>query len=192
MLNSIARFSLAAVLSTGLSTAFAAPITYELDSSHSFAAFSYGHLGLTTQQQRFNGTQGTIVLDTDAKTGSVEVTVDTTTITTGHDGFDKQIQGPEFLDTEAHPTATFKSSKIVFEGDAPVAVEGDLTIKGVTKPVTLAVTSFNAKEHPMVKKPVIGVNAEAVIKRSEFNAAKFVPAVDDEVTLRLVVEAIQP
>lgn len=191
MLKSIARVSLAAVLSAGTAAAYAAPVTYELDPAHSFAAFAYTHLGLTTQTQRFNGTTGTIVLDIEAKTGSAEVVVDTTTITTGSESFDKQIQTAEFLDTQAHPTATFKSSKVIFEGDKPVAVEGDLTIKGVTKPATLKLTSFNAKEHPMAKKPVVGANAEAVIKRSDFNAAKFVPAVADEVTLLLVVEAIQ-
>ncbi|MCB5364874.1 polyisoprenoid-binding protein [Pusillimonas sp. CC-YST705] len=192
MFPSIMRFSLATALTVGMSAAVAAPVTYELDPSHSFAGFSYPHIGLSTQQQRFNGAKGTIVLDTDAKTGSVDVTVDTTSITTGHDGFDKHIQGPEFLDTAAHPTATFKSSKVIFEGDKPVAAEGDLTIKGVTKPVTLKLTSFASKEHPMAKKPAIGANATAVIKRSEFNASKFVPAVSDDVTLVLVVEAIAP
>lgn len=192
MLHSIMRLSLAAALSVGVGSAVAAPVTYELDGSHSFAAFSYPHIGLSTQQQRFNGTKGTIVLDTEAKTGSVDVIVDTTTISTGHAGFDKHIQGPDFLDTAAHPTATFKSSKVVFEGDKPVAVEGDLTIKGVTKPVTLKLSSFASKEHPMAKKPAIGANATTVIKRSDFNASKFVPAVGDDVTLQLVVEALAP
>lgn len=192
MLHSIARFSLAAVLSAGVTTVAAAPVTYEVDASHSFASFAYPHIGLSTQQQRFNSTKGTIVLDTEAKSGSVDVTVDTTSITTGHAGFDKQIQSPDFLDTAAHPTATFKSSKIVFEGDKPVAAEGELTIKGVTKPVTLKLTSFSAKDHPMAKKPAIGANATALIKRSDFNASKFVPAVGDDVTLLLTVEAIAP
>jgi len=193
MLHSIARFSLAAALSAGMAAAaVAAPVTYEVDARHSFASFGYEHIGLSIQQHRFNGTKGTIVLDTEAKTGSVDITVDTTTITTGNDAFDKHIQGPDFLDTEAFPDATFKSTKVIFEGDKPVAAEGDLTIKGVTKPVKLDLTYFAAREHPQVKKPALGANATAVIKRSDFNAAKFVPAVADEVTLKLAVEAIAP
>lgn len=193
MLHSIARFSLAAALSAGMAAAaVAAPVTYQLDARHSFASFSYEHIGLSNQQHRFNGTKGTIVLDTEAKTGSVDVTIDTTTITTGNDTFDKHIQGPDFLDTEMFPDATFKSTKVIFEGDKPVAVEGNLTIKGETKPVKLDLVSFAAREHPQVKKPAIGANATAVIKRSDFKADKFVPAVSDEVTLHLSVEAIAP
>lgn len=100
------------------------------------------------------------------------------------------IQVADFLDTAKFPQATFKSTKVVFEGDKPQSIEGQLTIKGVTKPVTLTVTSFQAMPHPMMKKPALGANAFTVIKRSEFNAGKYAPYVDDEVRTMLAIEAI--
>ncbi|MEQ4617472.1 MAG: YceI family protein [Corticimicrobacter sp.] len=192
MQKTFARLTLAAALATGLSAAaLAAPTTYEVEGSHTAARFSYDHLGLSTQIHRFDTTTGTIVLDPAAKTGTVDITIDTTTVDTGHEAFNGHIQGADFLDTATYPTATFKSTKVNFDGDTPVSVDGDLTIKGVTKPITLKLDSFTAKEHPMMKKPVIGANATAVIKRSDFNAGKFAPAVGDEVTLNIALEAVQ-
>jgi len=112
-------------------------------------------------------------------------------VDTGSEAFDKHIQGADFLDTANHPTATFKSTKVTFDGDRPVSVEGNLTIKGISKPVTLTVTSFLAKPHPILKKDALGANATTVIKRSEFNAGKFAPNVGDEVTLEIAIEAIK-
>jgi len=170
--------------------ALAAPQTFELDPTHSFPRFSYNHMGLSKQILRFNKTAGTIVLDKEAREAKVDVVIDTTSIDTGFDTFDEHIQAADFLDTAKFPTATFKSTKVVFEGDKPVTIEGDLTIKGVTKPVTLTVTSFFHGPHPMLKKEAIGANASGVIKRSDFNAGKYAPAVSDEVTLDIAVEAI--
>lgn len=181
----------AAALATLIAApAFAAPQTYTIDSSHTFPRFSYDHMGLSKQILRFNKTTGTVVFDKEAKTGSVDVTIDMNTVDTGHEGFNGHIKGADFLDTTQFPSATFKSTKVVFEGDKPVSVEGNLTIKGITKPVTLKITSFTNKAHPMLKKDAVGANATAVIKRSEFNAGKFVPAVGDDVTLDIALEAI--
>ena len=99
-------------------------------------------------------------------------------------------RGEDFLDTVKFPTATFKSTKVVFEGDKPKSIEGQLTIKGVTKPVTLTVISFQAMPHPMMKKPALGANAFTTIKRSEFNAGKFAPYMGDEVRIDIAIEAI--
>ena len=132
-----------------LSPAFAAPETYALDASHTYPRFSYSHFGFSKQLSRFNKTSGTVVLDKAAKTGSVDVTIDMKSVDTGSDLFDQHIQGADFLDTANHPTATFKSTRVKFDGDKPASVEGNLTIKGITKPVTLTVTSFLAKPHPM-------------------------------------------
>jgi hypothetical protein len=85
--------------------------------------------------------------------------IDTKSVDTGYDTFNEHIQGEDFLDTAKYPTATFKSTKVIFEGDKPAKVEGNLTLKGVTKPVTLTVTSFQAMPHPMLKKDAIGANA---------------------------------
>lgn len=171
-------------------TSFAAPQTYVLDESHTFPRFSYNHMGLSTQVLRFNKTSGTVVLDKEAKQAEVDVTIDMASIDTGFALFNEHIQAADFLDTAQFPTATYKSSKVVFEGDKPVSIEGELTIKGITKPVILTVTSFFNGPHPMMKKDAIGANATAVIKRSEFNAGKYVPNVGDEVTLDISLEAI--
>ncbi len=117
--------------------------------------------------------------------------IDTTSVNTGFPLFNEHIQGPDFLDTTAFPTATFKSTKVIFNGDQPAEIQGDLTIKGVTKPVTLTVTSFVAMPHPMLQKDAIGANATVNIKRTDFNAGKFAPNVGDDVTIDIAVEAIK-
>src|SRR5690606_2885506 len=181
----------AAVLASFVaSAAFAAPQTYNLDPNHTFPRFSYVHMGMSKQILRLNKTTGAVVLDKEARQASVDVTIDMTSIDTGSDLFDVHIQGADLLDTAQYPTATFKSTKVVFDGDKPVSIEGDLTIKGVTKPVTLTVTSFFNGPHPMLKKDAIGANATAVISRTAFNAGKFAPGVGDEVTLDIALEAI--
>lgn len=170
--------------------ALAAPQTYVLDPSHTFPRFSYNHMGMSKQILRFNKTTGSVVLDKEAKQAHVDVSIDMKSIDTGFELFDEHIQNADFLDTNTFPTATFKSTKVVFEGDKPVSIEGALTIKGITKPVILTVTSFFNGTHPMLEKDSIGANATTVIKRSEFNAGKYVPAVGDDVTLDIALEAI--
>jgi polyisoprenoid-binding protein YceI len=181
-----------ALFAAVLSSAVAAPVTYNVDQSHTYPRFSYSHLGLSSQTSSFSKTTGTVVFDAAAKTGSVDITIDMKTVNTGFADFNSHIQGEDFLDTAKFPTATFKSSRVVFEGDKPKSIEGTLTIKGVSKPVTLTVTSFAALQHPMAKKQALGANAYTVIKRSEFNAGKFVPLVSDEVRIDIAIEAIAP
>ncbi len=191
-MNKFVKLSAVLALATAVSApAFAAPETYVIDGSHTFPRFSYSHFGLSKQLSRFDKTSGTIVLDKEAKTGSVDIVIDTTSVNTGFPVFNGHIQGADFLDTTAFPTATFKSTKVVFKGDAPTEVQGDLTIKGVTKPVTLTVTSFVAMPHPMLQKDAIGANATTVIKRTDFNAGKYAPNVGDDVTIDIAVEAIK-
>lgn len=171
--------------------ALAAPETFAIEGTHTYPRFSYSHFGYSTQLSRFDKTTGTIVFDKAAKTGTVDIVIDTQSVNTGFATFNEHIQGEDFLDTAKYPTATFKSTKVVFEGDKPVAVEGNLTLKGVTRPVTLTVTSFQAMPHPMMKKDAIGANAWTVVKRSEFNAGKYAPYVGDEVRIDIAVEAIK-
>ncbi len=191
-MHKLLKLSAALVIVAGAaSSALAAPETYTVDSSHTFPRFSYSHLGLSTQLSKFKNTTGTVVLDKAAKTGSVEVVIDMKSVETGSTVFNGHIQGEDFLDTAKFPTASFKSTKVVFEGDKPSAIDGNLTIKGVTKPVTLKVTHFVTTAHPMLKKPAIGADASTVIKRSEFNAGKYAPNVGDEVTITLSLEAIK-
>lgn len=189
MRSSIIALASAALLSVGV--AHAEPVSYGIDPTHTFSRFSYMHMGLSTQLSRFNKTTGTVTLDKTAKTGAVDVVIDMKSVDTGAAVFNGHIQGEDFLDTAKFPTATFKSTKVVFEGDKPAAVEGNLTIKGVTKPVTLKLTHFVNTEHPMMKKDAIGADASVVIKRSEFNAGKYAPAVGDDVTITVSLEALK-
>jgi len=179
-----------ALVTVAAASALAAPVAYTVDSSHTFPRFSYSHLGFSTQLSTFSKTTGTVVFDAQAKTGSVDIVIDTTTVNTGSTDFNGHIQGEDFLDTAKFPTATFKSSKVVFAGDKPASIEGQLTIKGVSKPVTLTVTSFQAVPHPMMKVPALGANAFVTIKRTEFNAGKYAPYVGDEVRIDIAIEAL--
>lgn len=170
---------------------WAAPATYALDGNHSFVRFSYNHMGFSTQLSRFDRTTGTITIDAAAKSAAVDVTTDLKSVSTGSEQLNEHLQGPDFFDTANYPTATFKSTAVHFDGDRPATIDGNLTIKGVTRPVTLTVTAFRNGVHPMTKKPTIGADATAQIKRSDFNAGKFAPMVGDEVTLSIAVEAAQ-
>ncbi|TXI71582.1 MAG: polyisoprenoid-binding protein [Limnohabitans sp.] len=192
-MKSFKQLSLAAALFAALAgSAIAAPVTYNVDGSHTYPRFSYSHFGYSTQLSSFKNTSGKVVFDAEAKTGSVDITIDMKSVNTGFDDFNGHIQGEDFLDTAKFPTATFKSTKVVFEGDKPKSIDGVLTIKGVSKPVTLTVTRFLAMPHPMMKKPAIGADAFTTIKRSEFNAGKFAPYVGDEVRIDIALEAIAP
>jgi len=181
-LFALATFSVAAV---------AAPETYVIDPVHTAPRFEYNHLGYSNQMHRFDKTSGKITLDREAKTGSVDVVIDAKSVDTGYPLFNGHIQGEDFFNTEKYPTITFKSDKLKFDGDKLVAVDGNLTVKGITKPVTLTVTSFLCMPHPIMKKDACGANASVVVKRSEFNMPKYTPYVSDEVTLTIPVEAIK-
>jgi len=173
------------------SPALAAPETYVVDGTHTFPRFSYSHFGYSTQLSRFDKTTGTVVFDKAARTGAVDIVIDAKSVDTGYATFNEHIQGEDFLDTAKYPTATFKSTKVVFDGDKPAKVEGNLTLKGVTKPVTLTVTDFKSAPHPMLKKDAIGANAWTMVKRSEFNAGKYAPNVGDDVRIDIAIEAIK-
>lgn len=187
----ILTISVATAIASLSGAAFAEPETFIIDGTHTFPRFSYSHFGFSKQLSRFNTTKGTIVLDKVAKTGSVDVIIATKSVDTGYSVFDGHIQGDDFLATEQHPVATFKSTKVNFDGDKPASVDGNLTIKGVTKPVTLKLDSFQLMAHPMLKKDAIGANASTKISRTEFNMGKFAPYVGDEVALDIAVEAIK-
>jgi polyisoprenoid-binding protein YceI len=189
-MNTILKLAAIATIAAAAVPALATPETYTIDSTHTFPRFSYSHFGMSTQLSKFNKTTGTIVLDKAAKTGSVDVVIDMKSVDTGADVFNGHIQGEDFLDTAKYPTASFKSTKVVFDGDKPAAIEGNLTIKGVTKPAVLKVTNYTNMAHPMMKRDAIGADASVVIKRTEFNAGKYAPYVGDDVTINIAVEAI--
>ena len=184
------RIALIAALAAVSFAAQAAPLTYTIDNSHTFPYFTYNHLGFSNQTHRFDKTTGTVTLDRKAKTGSVDVVIDATSVNTGYALFNEHIQAADFFDTRTYPAITFKSTGMRFKGEQPASVTGDLTIKGVTRPVTLTITHFKCQPHPMLKVEACGANATTQVKRSEFNMGKNVPFVSDEVTLAIAIEAV--
>lgn len=162
---------------------------YTIDASHTFPSFEISHLGFSIQRGRFNSSSGKITLDTAAKSGSIDVSIDAASIDTGLANLEKHLQGEDFFDTAKYPVITFTSKSLKFDGDKLVSAEGNFTMHGVTKPVTLTIDHFRCAPHPMTKKQTCGANATTSIKRSEFGIVKYVPNVGDEVKIAIQVEA---
>lgn len=185
------KLAIALAFASLSSVTFAASVTFNIDTMHTAPRFEYNHFGYSNQIHSFDKTSGKIVLDSAAKTGSVDLTIDAKSVNTGFPLFNEHIQGKDFFDTAEYPAITFKSTGVKFKGDKPVTVEGKLTVKGITKPVTLTVTSFQEMVNPILKRNAIGANAVAKIKRSDFNMGKYAPYVSDNVNLIIAVEAVQ-
>jgi polyisoprenoid-binding protein YceI len=171
--------------------ALAAPEEYSIDSRHTFPVFEVNHLGFSTQRGRFNKTSGKIVLDRAAKTGSVDLSIDVTSLDMGFDTWNQHMWAEGFFDVERYAVITFRSNKLVFDGDNVVAAEGDFTLLGVTRPVRLTVNNFKCGAHPMNKKEMCGADIATTIKRSDFGMKKSLPAVGDEVKIFSPVEAVK-
>lgn len=182
------RIAILTTLAVSAAMAHAAPEAYTVDNSHTFPYFTYSHFGFSSQTHRFDKTSGTVTLDRAAKTGAVDVVIDTKSVNTGNALFNEHIQAEDFFDTGRHPAITFKSNAMKFQGDQPASVAGDLTIKGVTRPVTLSITQFKCMPHPIRKVDACGANASTALKRSDFNMGKYAPGVSDEVTLVIAIE----
>ncbi len=183
------RRLLALMLLTTGGVAVAAPETYVIDDTHTLSTFEVSHLGFWTTRGSFTRTQGTIVLDRAAKTGRIEVTIDANSLHTAVPKLTEHLKNPDFFDVAKYPTITFKSNQLEFDGDELEAVTGELTMHGVTRPVTLEITHFVCKEHPMKKVPHCGADAEATIRRSDWGISAYSPAIGEEVKLKIQVEA---
>ena len=165
---------------------------YDIDPTHTQVQFTYNHLGFSNITGRFDEVGGEFLFDAaDPSKSSVSITIPVASISTGVDKLDEHLLKADFFDAAQFPTATFKSTGIVAAGAGKWAVAGDLTIHGVTRPVVLDVTLNGMGEHPMRKVPAVGFDASARIKRSDFGVGAYVPAVGDEVTLSITVEATQ-
>ncbi|CAG1065061.1 Protein YceI [uncultured bacterium] len=164
---------------------------FTVDARHTFPSFEVNHMGLSTQRGRFDVTGGKITLDSAAKTGAIAIEIDAASVNTGLKELEKHLKGEDFFNVEKHPRITFKSANVEFEGDKPKAAHGELTLLGVTKPVTLSIASFNCRIHPMNKKFVCGADASTSIKRSDFGMNYAIPAVSDEVKLFIQIEAFR-
>jgi len=168
----------------------AAQETYTIDLVHSQPMFEARHLGFSQQHGSFAKSTGKITLDRPAKKGTVEIVIDTTSIRTYDPRLDEQMKSENFFNVAKYPTLTFKGNNVIFDGDRVVQVDGDLTMLGVTKPVSLKVANFVCGEHPMNKKPMCGAEATTTVMRSEWGMKYALPkAVSDEIKLTIPIEA---
>ena len=156
-----------ALASTALA-ANAQSATYAIDPTHTFASFEIGHFGTSTNRGRFDKKSGSVTFDRAAKTGKVEITLETGSINTGTEPFNKHLQSKDFFNAAEFPTATFVGDKFTFNGDKVTEVSGRLTLLGKTNPLTLKATNFNCYESPMLKREVCGGDFEATIVRSQY------------------------
>ena len=165
---------------------------YGLDTSHGYITFSYSHFGYSNPQVGFNTFDLTMNLDSaDVEKSSIAVVIDATSIDSRVPEFNGHLNGPNFFDTAKHPTITFNSTSMKSTGESTYDVIGDLTIKGITKSVTLAATINKAANHPRRNTPIVGVDATTTVSRSEFDMARAVPNVSDAVTISISVEMPQ-
>jgi polyisoprenoid-binding protein YceI len=188
---------IAAVL---LAAAFALPASaatenYTLDPYHTYPHFMVEHWGLSMMSGRFDRTTGKFSFDRAAKTGAVELNIETNSISTGDNNkgsrprtLDDHLRAADFFNVTEFPRMTFRSTKVAFQGELPSAVEGDLTLLGVTKPVTLTFERFKCIQNPFNKKDRCGGNAVGKIKRSDFGMKTFVGPVGDEISLNIGFE----
>jgi len=164
---------------------------YNIDPIHSQPMYEIQHMkGISVQHGSFGKLTGKVTLDRAAKKGTIDVTIDTSTIRSHDARLDTILKGEDYFNVAKYPTMTFKSSDLKFDGDNVVGAEGELTMIGVTKPVTLKMTRFNCGENPFNKKPVCGGEATATIKRSDWGMKAGIPvSSSDDVKLILPIEA---
>jgi polyisoprenoid-binding protein YceI len=177
-----------------LIAAIALPVAAEnltIDPTHTWPRFEVNHLGFSTQIGRFNKTDGKISIDAAAKSGSIDIKIDTASIDMGLEKWNTHMKSPDFFNVEKFPTMYFKSSKLKFDGDKLVGADGELTMLGVTKPVSLNVSGYRCGNHPMNKKAMCGADVTTTIKRTDFGMGYGVPAVGDEIKITIPVEAFK-
>ena len=185
----IAAFLAATAL---VGTAHAEVATYSIDPTHTFVTFEVTHFGTSTNRGRFDKKEGTVQFDKAAKTGKVELTLETGSINTGTAGFDKHLQNADFLNSAAFPTAKFVASNFSFNGEKVSEVAGQLTLLGKTLPVVLKASNFNCYTNPLLKREVCGGDFETSIQRSQWGMGWGINlGVPDTVKLTIQVEAVK-
>ncbi|NZA25044.1 polyisoprenoid-binding protein [Luteimonas sp. SJ-92] len=184
---------LAAALALAAAPALAAPVTYEIDPNHTDVVAQWSHFGFSNPIAHFGEVEGAIVYDAEnVSASSVEVTLPLSGLNSHVQKFDDHLRSDDFFDAANHPQATFRSTAVESAGEGKLKVTGDLTIKGITRPVVLDVALNAAKPHPMTKREAIGFDATTTLKRSDFDLGMYAPNVSDEVELRITTEAMVP
>lgn len=173
----------------------AAPESYTIDPTHTFLYWEVEHLGVSMQRGRFDRTGGKFTLDRAAKTGGVDLTVETASLSSGDNAkgsrprtLDDHLRTADFFNVAEFPRMSFKSTAVKFAGDNPVEISGQLTLLGVTKPLTLKVERWVCKDNPMNKRPMCGGNASGTLKRTDWGMKYGVPAIGDEIRLWVSLE----
>ncbi|ENV36921.1 hypothetical protein F959_01729 [Acinetobacter venetianus RAG-1 = CIP 110063] len=181
-------FGLAFALAS--SVTLAAPVDYKIDPTHTATVFSWNHFGFSTPSANFTDIQGVIKVD-NAKpaNSSVEVTIPLSSVNTNVAALDKEFQEEAWFNAAKYPNITFKSTKVETKDKKHFKITGDLTVKGITKPVVLDAVLNKQGEHPMAKVPAIGFNATTSFDRSAFGIGNYVPNVGDKITVNITTEA---
>jgi polyisoprenoid-binding protein YceI len=182
-----------ALLALTSGSAMAAPVTYNVDPNHTYPSFEADHLGgLSNWRGKFDKSSGTIVLDKEKSTGKVDITIDASSIDFGMPKLNEHAKTAEIFDVQKYPTATYKGTLVQFKNGAPTQVDGQFTLHGVTKPLTLTINQFKCLVNPMIKKEVCGADASATLKRNDYGVSygdKF--GFKQDVKLQIQVEAIR-
>jgi polyisoprenoid-binding protein YceI len=184
-----AQILIATLLAASATSAIAA--TYNIDPTHTYPSFEADHMGLSVWRGKFDKTSGTVTMDRAARTGGLDIKIDPASIDFGLEAMNKHAKGEDMFNVGKFPTITYTSKSFKFEGDQLVAVDGELTLLGVTKPVTLKVNKFKCIMHPRYKKEACGADASAEFKRSDFGLNYGLPNFSPEVKLAIQIEAIK-
>lgn len=177
------------LLATSLTLQPAVAATYVIDSSHTYPVFEIDHLGFSNQRGQFDETSGIVELDEMAQTGRIEVSINTASLDSGHAQRDEILKGAEWFDSARHPQMRYRSSRLVFNNGRLAQVEGELTLRGITRPVRLDIMRYKCGLNLAARKRGCGADAVGVLKRSEFGMIKGLPFVGDDVRLLIQIEA---
>jgi polyisoprenoid-binding protein YceI len=165
---------------------------YNIDSSHTYPSFEADHMGLSIWRGKFTKTTGKIVLDRQSTTGgNVEIVIDASTVDFGHVKMNEKARGDDMFNVAKFPNVLFKSTVLKYEGERLVMVDGEMTMLGITKPLSLRVTQFKCVLHPLHKREVCGADAHGRFDRSDFGMNIGLPRFSPEIKLAIQVEGIK-
>lgn len=182
--------TLAALVTMLSLPALATADNYTIDADHTFPSLEFSHMGLSVWRGKFNKTTGKVTFDRAAKAGDVDIKVDVASIDFGHNKMNEHALNGDWLNAAKYPTMTYKGA-IKFHGDTPASVDGQLNLRGVTKPVKLTINSFKCMPHPMLKKEVCGADVEGDLNRADFGMAQYTDNGMGKIHLRIQVEALK-
>jgi polyisoprenoid-binding protein YceI len=164
---------------------------YDIDPRHTFSFFEFNHWGLSRQRGRFDTTTGHIAFNAEAIATDIRIEIDSTSVSTGSGRFDRVLRSDDFFDVENYPKIIFQSSRLQFEGEHLTEVEGALTIRDITRPLTLKVERYHCRYMLIYGAHACGANGIATILRSDFNMSRYTPFISDQIVLHITVEAIK-